>query len=77
MMQIEKALKSNPNSILSPECDLVVVERCRCMFKMRVARLTDAHWLQEAKTRNFRLEATAFVAEDEAAVATMMAPLVN
>lgn len=47
------------------------------MFELRVARLTDAHWLHEAKTRYLRLEAAALVAEDETAVATVMTSLVD
>jgi hypothetical protein len=56
--------------------DLVVVEGRR-MFQLRVARLADAHRLQKSKTRDFRLEAAALVAEDEAAVSAVVAALVD
>lgn len=47
------------------------------MLQLRVAGLADAHRLQEAETGDLRLEAAALVAEDQAAVPTVMATLVD
>lgn len=53
----------------------LIVQRVRA--QLTVARLAHPDRLQDSQTRDFRLEATALVAENLATVATMMLSLIE